>query len=134
MKKELTRAEWIAELEELCLILAREGKEYAHVYSDMQTQTDKLLSGDEGRCFSVSSEDIGNGDKIYKEFTNPAADMFLNIKIGDILCVLATESMDAERLRSRLTLAVSVFNDTHKLNHIYSSHKDEYGVKFTRVG
>jgi len=133
-QKKLTREDWIRELEELCLILAAEGKEYAHVHADMMSETDKFLAGDNNHIPSSIENPEFTGEKKYKEMSHPASDMFLGIKIGDTLCVLATEEATPEKLRSRLGLAANMFNEIYNVNHIYSSHKDDYGVKFTRVG
>jgi hypothetical protein len=131
-QKELTRAEWIAKLEELCILKAANGEEYAHIYADMRTQTDLLLAGEVSP--SAKENDSYQGVIVYKEMTVPAFKMFRGLKLGDVLSVLATQDLTSENIRSRLCSAIDIFNATYELNHVYSSHKDEFGVKFTRVG
>ncbi len=128
-----TREDWITQLEELCILKAANGEEYAHIYSDMRTQTDLFLAGDNSTCSSDYSAPH-QGEIVYKEMVTPAFNMFKGIRIGDTLAVLATEYLSSENIRSRLHAATEIFNATYELNHVYSSHKDEFGVKFTRVG
>lgn len=131
--KKSTREDWIRELEELCILKAANGEEYAHIYADMRTQTDLLLAGDNSTCSSDYNAPY-QGEIVYKKMVTPAFNMFKGLRVGDVLAVLATEELSSENIRSRLHSATAVFNAHYNLNHVYSSHKDEYGVKFTRVG
>jgi len=128
-----TREDWIRQLEELCILKAANGEEYAHIHADMMTQTDLLLAGDNSTCSSDYSAPY-KGEVFYKEMVTPAFNMFKGLRVGDVLAVLATEHLTSENIRSRLHSATEVFNAAYSLTHVYSSHKDEFGVKFTRVG
>jgi len=134
MKKELTRLEWIAKLEEMCILLAANGEEYAHVHSVMTSETNKFLDGDNGQAIEATADVFRNGVDVYRELKEPASSLFLGIELGDTLCVLATEAVSPSMLQSRLVNGINVLNKTMEVNHIYESHKNEFGVKFKRVG
>jgi len=133
------RETWINKLETMILELAGRGEEYAHVHSEMMSETDKLLSGDDGGPeYSDQSEVKLSGDSegnvLFKEMHLPHHNMFHGIKLGDTLRVLATEKSTPDKLRSMLGLASKTYNEMNGVNHIYESHKDEFGIKFKRVG
>lgn len=125
---------WINKLEELILELASQGKEYSHVYSDMKTQTDAFLRGDTASNVILHSEVKHEGITIDRCITQPPLRIFSGVGLGDTVRVLSTVISPPEKLRIKLTQAVAIYNETNGVNHIYESHKDEYGIKFKRVG
>lgn len=129
------RETWINRLEDMILQLASQGKEYAHIHSVMMAETDKLLDNDptpESNNNSIAN--LNEPKMIYREITCSFQHLFFDVNIGDTLRVLSEGDVTAEKLRSRIGVAVIRFNEANKTNHVYESHKDELGIKFKRVG
>lgn len=133
-KKKLTRQDWIKKLELMIINLAMRGEEYAHVYVEMEAETNKLLEGDLGIPKEQSEEKEAQEKIIFKEATMPYCNLFIGVNVRETIRVLATEKVPIELLRSKLNSGLLTFNEMKGVNHIYESHKDEYGVSFKRVG
>lgn len=127
-----TREIWINKIEDMIIQLASQGKEYAHLHAVMMAETDKLLA--QSKELPADSKDLYEPKTVYREITSSVQHMFSEINLGDTLRVLSEGEVTAEKLRSRIILAVIQYNKINSVNHIYETHKDELGIKFKRVG
>lgn len=128
-----TREIWINKLEEMCILLAANGQEYAHVYSVMQSETDKLLEN-VTKTELPAPDNLYEPKMVYREITCSVQGLFCELNIGDTLRVFSQGDVTPDKLRSRIGVAVIRYNEANNVNHIYESHKDELGIKFKRVG
>lgn len=121
----MTLLEKIANHEEECIRLAKEGKLYASEFNEMREDTHKLL---------YPEKPIRQSVHVVRKIPTNKLNIFLGIEVGDSVTVMAYDDVSLENIRIILIGLQLRFDETYNVNHIYTSERVENGIKMTRVG
>ena len=134
----LTREDWIRELELTCIELAAQGLNYEHVYSEMESLTNKFLEIGNSVDIAVEIPLLESGDDSVTDYVKSIEqcedfNIFKSLSVKDSIVVYVKDLDEGKKVVIKLLSLSKSYNYYNNVKRIYSSTRNNTMVKFTRV-